>query len=586
MKELEKGKNIVLTGNFSIELLYELEEIVSKQEITLPTGENIKFAGKLVLDINKVNGDPVLKDSCVFNRFANNPYVSVTPKNLNDGTEDYVEDCPEDFDENIKADDFILTRKRYLQQQIESNKLFKLMGPSGVGKSSIIKELQKDTNNNIDITIGLENLDSWASDPEDAADKNKLKVLFIDEANIKDMHFTMFSPMLNSDEATILYQGKLYNLTNKHKVVFASNPEEYGGGRFKPDLFDYIPGTTYKDFPKNYIYEQILKPIINMAYKNDDAKDKQTIISQCHETLIPNYLRKNQEKRDSITVRELQQQLLEEITEIKTPKLFSGIQSSNADFYAFASQAQALNKIETFIRIQKNKASMQQDISLGINGLYIEGEPGVGKSKIIEFMLKNEGYIKDENYIKIEASLAYENKKELIQQAFHEGQTIWIDELNTCIDDGLEEVLNAVLTGTDLSGQPAQKNGFMLLATGNSIALSGRSKLSPAMLHRLDTVDLKGPSKDDPAELYDYINYLHTKEGNQIIDREKMREIKSTLFKQYKNGEINLRDISNKWPQLVGMYTSSSSITLGQKDKYMSEKLGMPVKSLGLYFTT
>ena len=51
LKDTSKKYKIKLKGNFSMNLLSELEEVVRKQKITLPTDEEISFTGKLVLDI-------------------------------------------------------------------------------------------------------------------------------------------------------------------------------------------------------------------------------------------------------------------------------------------------------------------------------------------------------------------------------------------------------------------------------------------------------------------------------------------------------------------------------------------------------
>ena len=87
-----------------------------------------------------------------------------------------------------------------------------------------------------------------------------------------------------------------------------------------------------------------------------------------------------------------------------------------------------------------------------------------------------------------------------INLAFEEGNVVWIDELNSCIDDGLEKILNAVLTGEHPEGKSG-KPGFMLISSINSATeLEGRSMISPALRHRTlwhDVRSLKNYEEND-----------------------------------------------------------------------------------------
>ena len=92
----------------------------------------------------------------------------------------------------------------------------------------------------------------------------------------------------------------------------------------------------------------------------------------------------------------------------------------------------------------------------------------------------------------------------------------------------------------------------MLLATGNCCSsLPGRSRLSPAMLHRLKQIDLETPSS---RELKYYTKHLIAKKN---IDEKYTQMIIDNLFAN-NSGNLNLRDIDSKLS------------TLGENSKFLS----------------
>lgn len=135
--------------------------------------------------------------------------------------------------------------------------MLRLVGHSGVGKSGLLKEVEGDE---VIICRELSSFGKWVDD-KDPTHIGKTKILFLDESNIEDLHFTMFSPLKNGGNRRILHEGKFYQLSENHKVVFACNPAEYGGGRKVQKLFEDtdIPAIELRDFPRSYIYEKILK---------------------------------------------------------------------------------------------------------------------------------------------------------------------------------------------------------------------------------------------------------------------------------------------------------------------------------------
>jgi midasin (ATPase involved in ribosome maturation) len=143
-----------------------------------------------------------------------------------------------------------------------------------------------------------------------------------------------------------------------------------------------------------------------------------------------------------------------------------------------------------------------------------------------------------------------EEKKKIIINAFENGDALWIDEINSCIDDGLEKTLNLALTGFHPENNEASKKpGFLVLATANGIDLEGRSKMSPALLSRFNHVKaptLKQYSIEDIKKIF--ITRI-TASNNSQEEAEQLSQILGECFlealkmEDLSVGEINLRFI-------------------------------------------
>ncbi len=145
---------------------------------------------------------------------------------------------------------------------------------------------------------------------------------------------------------------------------------------------------------------------------------------------------------------------------------------------------------------------------MGLNGLWIEGPPGIGKSFMIQDCLKKAGYcLRDPAagasadlrpaYYMISASLDLKEKERILIDAFHQGFPVVLDEADCCMNEGLEKILNTLLTGLDLEGNPATNPGFIWIGTGNGETFHGRTPLSPALKKRCVTLNINHPKKED-----------------------------------------------------------------------------------------
>jgi hypothetical protein len=398
-------------------------------------------------------------------------------------------------DSEANALKFIETRKGLVLDALTGSNMVLLEGHSGVGKSSLMKEFELHHQDQISVHRELTSFAQWAEDQSEG----KTKILFIDESNIEDKHFTLFNGLKSGGARSIFYNGKFYDLTENHKVVFACNPIEYGGGRFEQKLFNQgdIPIIEFRDFPASYIYENILKRAIyceSMSSRLDESRFKQICTP-----LIEQY--KKQQEVSGDTVRELQEQVLRELLQEFQVAPAKDLKGSN--FITTSATKSVEQELYEAINIRaKQRGGVFNGVASGLNGVLLEGGAGVGKSEMIKEMLRAnnirpKGDLGGHCYYKIEADMPLDVKRRLIVKAFEEGNIVWIDEINSCLDDGLEKLLNSVLTGIHPdTGERSAKAGFMLLASCNSAGLEGRSIISPALRHRMSTPKL--------TELVDY----------------------------------------------------------------------------------
>ena len=77
--------------------------------------------------------------------------------------------------------------------------------------------------------------------------------------------------------------------------------------------------------------------------------------------------------------------------------------------------------------------------------------------------------------------------------------------------------VNALLSGTDLEGNPPKKPGFCLLATQNPIDFQGRQALSKALSNRLLTLNLEHYAPDELQHILEDKFKLPKAEASELI---------------------------------------------------------------------
>ena len=624
-QRLSERKKIILKGQFSDDLLEILHPVLA--------GQDPNIRDNLIL---------LIEDKKISKRQDKPSYLSLLGESYQVKHYDSVElnatafqtlevenkDSATDFEVSSKekSAEFLKRRKDNLSSILKQDCLVQLVGHSGVGKTQLVKRLEEDSSYVIYNEIA--NFEAWALDQS-----NKIKVLFIDEANIEDSHLTKFSPLKDTDlksgkKATVrlLHNGKFYELSKNHKVIFARNPENYSANRNPQKLFDQDVKSLYlRDFPSSYIYEEILKtPIYEQLSPDIKALIPEQLFKQQCKKVIESYQDFNHQKRqeeDDVnckTVRELQEEILVfihdqveardkdkvkvkssilarsfEIEEENPEENPNDDQIISKNFISTTATKQAEKTIRTAIQIRAMQRAGNIGSATGLNGLIIEGSPGIGKTEMIRAALEAENILQGsvdsditidqtsdqtssthQKFYKIEAGTSPDKMKQIIIKAYEQGNIVWIDEINSCIDNSdLEKTLNAVLTGKHPEGKKeiSQKPGFMLISSINPPILAGRSQLSPALKHRstlINTTPLTQYHEEDLAKICEHMLKNSTITLQQQDCQVIAKSIAQTFKQELSNNplkSLSLRDLSD-----IVKTISTSSFIIEDQDRLSS----------------
>jgi|GEM_PF-2470552 len=598
--KLDEGKIVVLKGQFSDELLSILHpQILDMQQ----KFSNLHF---IIEDKNILESKPESTklswlDSSLYQvkHVAKTAEQTKNPKIEKEQFDCVGEEIPENSSQ--EAQKFIAKRKETLQKLLRDNSALQIFGHSGVGKSSLFREIKKD---GVEVYDELSSFEKWANNKEEG----KPKILVIDEFNVDgSTNFTTFRDLANNPNSSqqIFHQGKFYNLDENHKVVFLGNPKSYGN-RFEQKLFSdcNVAELHLNDFPTSYIYENILKEPIFKGL-SDSVKallEGEKVFKEIATKEIKSYKQANRTEEIKVynelehddlpkeTVRELQEKVLKEIAK-KIPK--TGLEDvQNHNFIATQANQESIEQLQSAIQIrQLQKSGEFPPQSLGTCGVIFKGDSGVGKSVMIEAVLENRGITKVDSledlektlnkekslqqeteitpetkphyYYKIPASLPIEEIKKNLIKAFELGVITVFDEMNTRIKEGgLEKDINALLTGqhpTDSKIKP--KEGFMIIASVNQATNAGRSKFSSAIEHRCNMISAKPLSEYQKEDFEKIITNWIDNDKDKLLPK----VAESTIQKIAKSFQellcknpsaCNLRDLKKALPNILKDLTS------------------------------
>lgn len=511
---LQDGRKVILAGEFSHSLLEHLAPVLAGKGKGL---ENLTFLiehkeiGKETKQLPQFNWLP--KDVCQIKHYT--PSKGKEPVIWEEEAPTKTEEVNLDHCEE-KTNEFIDTRIGKLREMFAQSAMVQLVGPAAVGKSSLMKLYKEHTK--VELFYGMAALKQWAAYPKDSGDA----ILVIDEANIDNSHYTMFETLKSkTGKRELLFQGELIQVPEYCKISFLMNPskdkegQHYGGGRKEQKLFkEGIPQMHFEAFPPEYVYQEILKkPVYDQLDEETKRHITENAFKEKCQKILSGYV------KGTKTPRDLQEQMLrfvapkEELEELEAPRFISTLAT-----------AKAQSTLETCLSIRQRQYQQNTTTTaIGKPGVLIKGEPGVGKTAMIREVLKARGIpkaknleelkqSKEQSYIKIDASLSLAQKKALIIEAFDQGHFVWIDEVNSCIDKGLEKILNLTMTGEHpVTGKPATHPGFGVIASINSAAQEGRAIIGKALKSRFNHADMPNFKQYDGQSFEKVMKHLNIK---------------------------------------------------------------------------
>ena len=416
-------------------------------------------------------------------------------------------------------------RRQAVNDKLEHSPYVFLTGLTGTGKTT---STEQDLIGEHDVLYrGEQAMEDWAKDCSD-----KRKILFIDEANLSARQWSDLEGLFNNPPGIII-NGTWYPLSDKHKIVFAGNPLNYGGGRNIAEFFQrHGQALVFEPLPLNFIYEAILKPVFQHTPLETRSADLANPLLDVYR-----YLCQCSTDEVLISPRELQTMALLCLSACERhPQLDP---QAVARYYAFQlgkslvppSYSVHFNQIfsapapdlprQSGLVLTKSRqpASMMFDDVLklrqrrldnpgndaqqygGLGGLVFEGSSSVDNLAFVMGKLKEHGFSEDGPYGRrfyfLPASMPLSDKKRLLLRAFHEGALALVENMNS--SPALERFVNDLFMGKSPEGQTLrpEQPGFLCIATQLPVTAANVSKTGNAMARRIIKVELPEHSPDD-----------------------------------------------------------------------------------------
>lgn len=337
------------------------------------------------------------------------------------------------------------------------------------------------------------------------------------------------------DEAVTLYVNKtekefLLKLLNKHlKNKLANFPEPLS------DMIESLVTIyqTVQQFNPTYVYslrdlESLMERFVSRIKNNEDVKTALFLSAQYE--FLGTFIDEQACKQFTARLAHV----CETQDKMVTPKV---IELNAEKKIAFPGEmATVIQAIEENVKIDENISKTHQDNFMK-RGVLLEGEVGIGKTTLLKTILEKNDFVYEKAHVKSKAEwkafmekeidhasipstkkyiemyvVEPENKgagvsstsefSDILIQAFHEGKSVIINELN--LDPSLEILLNQLLNGYDPLGNLPKINGFRVYASQNPSSDEGRRPQSLAIKNRLHVHYLKPFSKIGLENLAEY----------------------------------------------------------------------------------
>jgi len=435
-----------------------------------------------------------------------------------------------------KALAFVEQRIKRVGKALESSPFVILAGVTGVGKTVFMDKFWRSKKRTV--YFGIEQIKKWALDKTPGT----TKTLFIDEANISSRDWSEFEGLFNNPPG-ILIDGKYHPLTNEndknpstknqYNVVFSINPKAYSDDRSYPSLFKrHANSLVFNPMSDEYIYHFILqkafektplgkysfaisRELLRMYDFLCDCSTTNILISPRELSMMAmltvsycaSYPDADPIDAAKFYARNLSKALVPDNRKNEFDSLFKPIMLhrrviifKDDSFIQTQSRISITQQINDFLKLrdlrQKNAYRFNPvQKSSGLGGIIIEGEPGIGKSKLIIQCLQVNGLREsnykakntaDNIYYVMPVSMQITDKEELLVKAFYSGIPVVIDEINS--SPMMESLLNDLLMGRvppRFKKDKVIKPGFLILGGQNEIDMGGREPASQAILHRI-----------------------------------------------------------------------------------------------------
>lgn len=503
LKAIRNQDPLILKGKFSTELVERLATLFTKPPRLRVNGQWIHVNSPLILasdaplKLTKANSSPSRCHPCE----GREPFLT-----WNDAESEIHPRQPEN-------DNHYPTQPSDLLDYLQSHPFVFLISKSGSGKSHLVLHRLKDLAPNLIIYHGIKSILNWIKQI------NGLAILFIDEANLSKDDYLIFENLARG-ERIIWLNGMRYELSPGQKIIFAGNPNHYEG-RFQAELFRRYPYfLNFKEEPLECILESLFHCFktepLQRIYELDNnykkalsnglaitARNAQmscmmvsalkqiTQLKNWPENQLLQYalLQQYNSLSAKSSSKELYYNLQKETTTLKKQIRTINFNLSSKDFVWTDSRKKIAFLMQTLLLIRQQKIEGIFNQTEGINGLLLEGLPGLGKSRFFHAIMTANHL----DYLIINSQDPQEMRRQLIE-AFHQGKIVLIDELNSFPD---EILLNTLLSGYDDQGQPPKIPGFFIMATQNPISFAKRKPLSKALSNRFMIVNFKEYSREE-----------------------------------------------------------------------------------------
>jgi len=421
---------------------------------------------------------------------------------------------------------FSLFGKQYhqLQKLIQSSnsQIIFLKGWPGLGKTRAVRE-----------TLGGwyegdQEFIRWLENPD--------KVFLIDEGNMRSPGQLEFMKALAAKNKRFMHHGKIYEITNKHKIIITGNPESFPGRFYHHVLLHYADVIYFKK-PDDQELGNILNSLLPESLQNQhdiilrmlaslnliekfnpylalSFRDWKSLIAR-FTTLV----KQNPNKMDAlyfavlcefapaIKTHEQREQFIHSLQSIferaRVDEPVSMI-SVTHEYAISSSKSYVLMAMDQLLMMRQRVISGE---SLEFkNAVIFEGDSGEGKSTLLEAVLAKQGVNKSAEGQKklytLTAGTDALSKKiiyDTLHKAFHEGAFVILDEID--LDPALEKYLTQYLSGLDMFKQPAKKPGFILLSTKNESTKEGRKTVSKAIVSRSQYIYMDAHTEREVAAI-------------------------------------------------------------------------------------